>query len=254
VTLFSRTRRSVTLTEAGAAMLDPARRAVSSAREAEEVARAHARGELGELRLGLSPGVHYFAQRLLAEFARRRPGVRVRARQDSTGELARQLASGDLELALGCCTEPVAGIAIERLAEVPVVVAVAASHALAARSAVTLEELCGEPFALVDEADGAGYNRAVRDICRAAGLQPPLGADPQGPMAWETAVRAGGCVGLTTRWAAVSSARDVTLLELGAPASLPAELLLLAAPGEPQTPAARAFAALAREMAAEQRR
>src|SRR5215213_5167069 len=84
VALFSRTRRTVALTEAGAAMLQPASSAVRAAREAEEVARAHARGEQGELRLGLSPGVHYFAQSLLAAFARRRPRVRVRARQDST--------------------------------------------------------------------------------------------------------------------------------------------------------------------------
>src|ERR687898_235135 len=75
VTLFERTRAHVELTEAGAAMLGPARDAVEAAIAADEAARSHARGEAGELRLGLSPGAHYLAQTLLANFARDRPHV-----------------------------------------------------------------------------------------------------------------------------------------------------------------------------------
>ena len=247
VALFARTRRSVELTEAGAAMLVPARAAVEAARAAEDVARAHARGEQGELRLGLSPGVHYLAQRLLAEFARRRPGVRVRARQDGAGALARQVAAGELELALGCCAEPAPEVAVERLLDLPVVVAVAASHPMAGRAAVALADLREERFALVDDADGPGYNQAVRELCRRAGFALRAGADPHGPMAWETAVRADGCVGLTTRSSAVSSARDVQLVALDAPAHLPAELLLPREAATPQRAPARAFATLARD-------
>lgn len=244
VELFARTRRSVELTEAGAAMLAPARAAVQAACAAEDVARAHARGEEGELRLGLSPGVHYLAQRLLAEFARRRPGVRVRARQDSTGALARQLAAGELELALGCCAQPLPGVTVEWLLDEPVVVAIAGSHPLAARETVSLRDLSKEPLALVDDADGAGYNRTVRALCRQTGFEARTAADPHGPMAWETAVRATGCVGLTTRSAAVSSAREVHLLDLDPPAYLPAELLLPEATATARLPAVRAFAAL----------
>ena len=248
--LFARTRRSVELTEAGAAMLAPARAAVEATRATEDVARAHARGEQGELRLGLSPGVHYLAQRLLAEFARERPGVRVRARQDGTGALIRQLAAGELELALGSCAGPLAGVTVEPLLDEPVVVAIAASHPLSGRAAVALDDLLGQRFAVVDEAEAPGYNRAVRELCRRAGFEPRAGAHVRGPMAWETAVRAGGCVGLTTRSAAVSSARDVQLLALEPPASLPAQLLLPDAPAAAIRPAARAFAALARAAAA----
>ena len=253
VALFARTRRSVELSEAGAAMLSPARAAVQAASAAEEVARAHARGEQGVLRLGLSPGVHYLAQRLLAEFARQRPGVRVRARQDSTGALARQVAAGDLELALGCCAQPVAGVGVEWLLDERVVVAVASSHPLARRDAVALEELSGEPFALVDEADGPGYNRAVRELCRRAGFEVRAGVHPHGPMAWETTVRTSGGVGLTTRWSAVSSARDVQLVALEPPARLPAELLLPGGPSTALRPAAQAFAELVRATARAER-
>jgi DNA-binding transcriptional LysR family regulator len=246
VRLFDRTRTRVELTEAGAAMLPPARTAVEAAEAAAEVARSHAQGEAGELRLGLSPGAHYVAQPLLAEFARRRPQVRVRARQDNSGALAEQVADGRLELALGFCTEPRDGVVCEWLRDEPVVVAAAAGHSLAARDRVALAELAGETIALVDERDGAGYNRAVVALCRAAGFEPRTRPDPQGPMAWETAVRGERCVGLTARSSVLSTARGVRLIELDPPASFALELVRPAGPEAALRPAARAFAELAR--------
>jgi DNA-binding transcriptional LysR family regulator len=249
VRLFERTRAHVELTEAGADMLAPARAAVEAAAAAAEVALTHARGEAGELRLGLSPGAHYVAQPLLAEFARRRPAVRVRASQDNSGALAERVALGRLELALGFCTGPREGVVCERLREEPALVAVADEHPLAARTAVRLAELSGETFAQVDERDGAGYNRAVVAHCRAAGFEPRVRRDAHGPMAWETAVRNEGCVGLTTRSSAVSTARGIRLLELRPPATFPLELVQPEGPDAARRPAARAFAALARELA-----
>jgi DNA-binding transcriptional LysR family regulator len=238
VRLFARTRTRVELTEAGAAAA------------ADEIARSHARGERGELWLGLSPGAHYLAQAVLAEFAKRRPKVRVRASQDNSGALAAQVATGRLELALGFCTEPLDGIVCERLREEPAVLAVAGSHALARREAVNLAELAPELFALVDARDGVGYNRAVVALCQAAGFEPRTPPDPHGPMAWETAVRSGRCVGLTTRSAAPSTARGVRLIELRPRVSFRIDLVQPVAPESARRPAARAFAEVARELTA----
>ena len=175
--------------------------------------------------------------------------MRVRASQDSSGALAEQVADGRLDLAIGFCTEPRAGVECEPLRDEPAVVAVAGDHPLARRASVALAELSGETFALVDARDGAGYNRAVVERCRAAGFEPRTRPDPRGPMAWETAVRSERCVGLTTRSAAPSTARGVRLLELDPPAGFPLELVQPAAPETARRPAARAFAALARERA-----
>jgi LysR family transcriptional regulator, benzoate and cis,cis-muconate-responsive activator of ben and cat genes len=251
VRLFARTRARVELTEAGAAVLAPARVAVEAAATIDELARGFGRGELGELRLGISPGAHYVAQALLSEFARRRPQIRVRASQDNSGALAAQIAAGRLEVALGFCTAPTAGVLCEPLLDEPVVVAVAAGHSLAKRGAVTLRELAAQTFALVDSEDGRGYNRAVVSLCREAGFEPRTAPSPQGPMAWETAVRAQGCVGLTTRSAAASTARGIGLLRLDPRATFQLELLQPAGPEEARRPAGRAFAELARERAAQ---
>lgn len=250
VRLFARTRARVELTPEGEAILGPARVAVESAATIDDLARGFRQGELGELRLGISPGAHYVAQVLLSEFARRRPKVRVRASQDNSGALAAQIAAGRLELALGFCTAPIPGVVREPLLEEPAVVAVADGHPLAETGAVGLRDLSQETFALVDDQDGRGYNRAVVSLCREAGFEPRTTQNPQGPMAWETAVRAEGCVGLTTRSAAASTARGIRLLRLDPPASFQLELLQPTAPKETRRPAARAFAELARERAA----
>jgi DNA-binding transcriptional LysR family regulator len=251
VEVFERTRSSVRLSDGGGAILPAARSAVEAAGNVEDVAGAVARGERGELRLGFSPGVHYVAQAILAEAGRRLPGVRTRARQDSSGALSEEVVQGELELALGFCAEPRSGIVCERLVVEPAVLAVGTGHRLASRRRpVRLEELRRETFALVDPQAGRGYNRAVITRCREAGFEPRLVADPHGPMAWETAVRMDGCVGLTTRSAAASTARDLRLLELRDEVSFPLQLVRPAMPLASLKPVARAFRRLARDMAA----
>ena len=251
VDVFERTRSSVRLSEGGRAILAPARNAVEAAESVEDMAAAVARGERGELRLGFSPGLHYIAQAVLAEAGRRLPAVRTRARQDSSGALAREVAEGELELALGFCAEPRSGIVCERLLVEPAVLAVGTGHRLASRRRpVRLDELRRETFALVDPRDGAGYNRAVAARCRHAGFEPRVVADPHGPMAWETAVRLDGCVGLTTRSAAASTARDLRVLELGDEVGFPMQLVRPAGPLAALMPVARAFRKVARDMAA----
>lgn len=250
VEVFERSRSNVRIADAGRALLEPARAAVKAAQTVDEVAGALARGELGELRLGMSPGVHYIAQAMLAEAADRLPEVRVRARQDSTGALSDAVATGELDLALGFCAEPRPGVICERLAEEPAVVAVGASHRLASRRAVWLSELRTETFALVDSRDGPGFNRAVLALCEHAGFQARTMSDPHGPMAWETAVRLDGHVGLTARSAAVSSARNLCLVELRDEFTFPLQFVRPALPLAALLPVARAFRALGRELAA----
>src|SRR5215210_62589 len=77
VSLFTRTKRRVELSEAGAAILEPAKAAVDAAHAAAAAAGALAEGDQGELRMGLSPGAHYASQVALAEFS---ADARVRVR------------------------------------------------------------------------------------------------------------------------------------------------------------------------------
>lgn len=250
IRLFARTRTSVELTDAGRAALPAAQRAVEAADAVSAIAAGFARGERGELRIGLSPGVHYLSQVVLARFQAARPEVRIRATHDSSGALARRVAAGTLHVGIGFCTEEVEGVVCDHLRDEPAVVAVPSRHRLASGGPVSLAALAGERFALVDADDGAGYNRAVVERCRAAGFEPLLAERPHGPMAWEAAVRTGGCIGLTTRSAAPSTARDVRLVALAQPMTFPIQLLRPADAGDRWPPAAAAFAEAARAAAA----
>jgi DNA-binding transcriptional LysR family regulator len=217
VGLFARTRARVELTDAGRLILGPARAAVDAAAEAESVAAELAGAERGRLRIGISPGTHELAQRVLAELRTRRPGLTLDAKQDNSGVLCADVAAGRLDVAIAFEPEHVDGTVCEVISGEAAVVAVAAEHPLARREKVALTELAGERFALVDLAGGRGYNRAIVEHCRAAGFEPTLDGDPHGPMAWETAVRTRGAVGLTTRASAVSTAREIALVELDPP-------------------------------------
>jgi LysR family transcriptional regulator, benzoate and cis,cis-muconate-responsive activator of ben and cat genes len=217
VGLFARTRARVELTDAGRVILGPARAAVDAAAEAESVAAELAGAERGRLRIGISPGTHELAQRVLAELRMRRPGLTLDAKQDNSGVLCADVAAGRLDVAIAFEPEHVDDTVCEEISREAAVVAVAAEHPLARRETVALRELAGERFALVDLAGGRGYNRAIVEHCRAAGFEPTLDGDPHGPMTWETAVRTRGAVGLTTRASAVSTAREIALVELDPP-------------------------------------
>lgn len=233
VALLHRGRGAVRLTSAGLSALPAARTAVTAARAAADAARGGPEG--ADLTLGISPGTHYVAQRLLEELLARRPATRVRAHQDNTGALSRLVASGQLELALGFCPEPAPGVRVEHLWDERAVLAVARGHALADRGTVALRDVARERFALVDAHDGAGYNGAVVAHCRRAGFEPRVPRAPAGPMAWESAVRSGTHVGLTTRLSAVSTARGIRLLAVDPPVSFPLALLHGGSPGAAAT-------------------
>jgi DNA-binding transcriptional LysR family regulator len=243
VELFARTRVSVELTEAGEAVLDPARAAVDAASEAEAVAAELAGAERGRLRIGISPGVHELAQRVLAALRERRPGLTLEAKQDNSGVLCADVAAGRLDVAIAFEPERLTGTEAEAISRERAVVAVTAGHPLAGRDRVALKELAADRFALVDLAGGSGYNRAVVGHCRAAGFDPALDGDAHGPMAWETAVRTRGAVGLTTRTSAVSTARGIVLVDLDPPVEFTIGLVTPAAGSPP--PAVR----LTREIA-----
>jgi DNA-binding transcriptional LysR family regulator len=248
VTLAERTRHDVTLTPAGAAILPYARQAVAAAESVGRVAREAADGEPGTLRLGLSPGVHYLAERVLAELVAATPHVDVRAMADSTGVVAREVAAGRLDVAFGFSAAPTPGVRTEVVREEPAVLAVAPRHPVAERSRVALRELAGETFAQVEPAGGEGYNQAVLGICAQAGFEPRVVERPTGPMAWESAVRHHGCVGLTTRASAASTLRGIRVVELAEDVAFRLDLLWPETAAEPPQPAAR-FAAIARRVA-----
>lgn len=249
VVLFARTKRRVELTDAGAAILPATRAAVHGAAAAAEAAAAYADGSHGELRLGVSPGAHYAVQVALDVF-NRRGEVRVRARQEPTTLLAEHVSAGDLDIAVGFCTQAEPGVRPEALLEEPAVVALRRDHPGAHTDAIDLLDLSQETFALVDDRDGPGYNRAVLAMCRRSGFEPRVAGARDGPMAWETAV-ARGCVGVTTRSAVHARAGHLRVVALRGAENFTLELL--SSESQPPRPTILRFRDTMRQLAAARR-
>ena len=146
--LFVRTTRTVTLTEAGRALLVEAERILAQERAAREAVAAVQGVLRGTLTLGAEQciaGVHVAG--LLAAFRRRHPQVEIRLRQWGSAELAEQVAAGRLDMAFAYRTEADA----ERLRSVsltsePMVVLCHPDHSLGATAALTPHDLRNEVF------------------------------------------------------------------------------------------------------------
>jgi DNA-binding transcriptional LysR family regulator len=187
--LFDRDRHRVTLTEAGQALLPEARATLAAAQAATDAVAEATAGLRGTLFVGtmISTG-SVDVPALLARFHEQHPGVlvRLRAMPGGSADLAREVASGGLDLALlSLPGDPPAGLAVRQLAHEPMALICAPNHPLAGRGTVPLGELAGETFvdfpvgwgtrAIVDRAfAAAGIDRVVSfevaDYATAAGL------------------------------------------------------------------------------------
>lgn len=173
--LFVRTTRSVTLTEAGRALLVEAERILAQARTAREAVAAVQGVLRGTLTVGAEqcvPGVHVAG--LLATFRRRHPQVEIRLRQSGSAALAADVAAGRLDLAFAYRTQADG----EQLRSVPLTtepmtVLCHPEHGLAtAGAAPAPQDLAGEVF--VDFHPDWGPRRITDAAFAALGMQRPV--------------------------------------------------------------------------------
>lgn len=173
--LFRREARAVSLTEAGLALLEDARRILREVDQAGERVRRVASGELGRLRLGMinSAPFHPLIPSVIREYRRRYPGVTLSLQEDATPELAAALLRDTLDAAfVRPLLDDGSGLHVEPLVDEALVVALPAGHALTQRSAIPLLALSLEPFVLFSRSVGAGLHEEIMRACRHAGFTP----------------------------------------------------------------------------------
>lgn len=166
--LFSRTTRSVRLTEAGRALLVEAERTLAGARAAKDAVDA-VRGLLrGTLSVGVEQCVAGVSlPRLLAAFHRAHPHMEIRLRQEGTTNLVDGVAGGRLDIAFAATVSPVEWRGeLVPLAREPMVLLCAPGHRLASADRVGWDELPGEAF--IDFHPDFGPRRAADEAFAAA--------------------------------------------------------------------------------------
>ena len=172
--LLDRDRHGVRLTAAGEAFLHEARRTLVHAQLSVEIAQRAASGKLGTLRLSFVPSAGFaVVPRLLREFRKGHPDVKLILNGDTTVQQMEALAQGAADV--GIVVPPLheaRGLRVKVFCQEDLVLAVPAAHPLAGAARVQLKDLANEDFVGFPIKEGPGFESAVMAACQDSGFIP----------------------------------------------------------------------------------
>jgi len=248
VAVLARTRRVVSLTAAGKALLDDTSLMFERLEQTIRRVRRAAAGQIGELRVGyIGPPTQRFLGRLLAEYARRCPDVTVHLEERTPERVWEMVAKGRLDIGL---TRPVLAHAALRmetllLRDERLCAAIPRNHPWAGRKTLPWSRLAAQPLILLARREGAGLQDEIVGACRKAGFTPRVGHTPSLISTILRYVESGAGIGIvpeclsetdpSKRWSAVRLIPTRTIP------------LVLVWKGEREEPPATAFRALVAE-------
>jgi DNA-binding transcriptional LysR family regulator len=173
VQLFHRTQRSVSLTPAGTAMLDEARRVLRQADVACQAARGASERATHRLRLGYLPdSLPARISRALREVAKSVQNVHVDLHTDSAPRLVEDIRAGRLDAVVTSLPAPTNGLRVTPLGAQRAVVVLPATHPLAVDAEIALERLAPERLVVLPREANPAFRNAVAAMCHDAGLSP----------------------------------------------------------------------------------
>ena len=167
--LFDRSTRRVSLTDAGAFLYPEAVRLLATADGVDHLMDQHRHGRAGTLRVGFVDSAAYEVMpRVLSEYRRRWPRVGYELHTMSSDEQVQALRAGQIDLGIGRAAADARNVEAMLVMHEPLLVAVGASHRLAAAPQTSLRNLAGESI--------IGFDRRVSPSLHAV-LAGMLGAE-----------------------------------------------------------------------------
>lgn len=168
--LFEQMGRRMHLTRPGAELLRYARDVLARLREADEALEAFRSAEGGELHIAATTTAKYFAPRLLAEFRRSRPTLKVRLTVNNREAVVGALAENTVDLVLmGRAPRGLDTVAVP-FARHPLAIIAAPDHALASSRRVRFKELANDTFLIREP--GSGTRSAMERAFASQRFQP----------------------------------------------------------------------------------
>jgi DNA-binding transcriptional LysR family regulator len=164
VALFTRSGKTIRLTDAGRVFLEEARASLRRVEEGVRKARDVASGAQGELHLGYAPTPTVeILPKLLKTFRKQFPHVRVILHDYSSPEMLAGLRDGRLHAALMMqpSTQAGRGLSFWALKSYPVGIALPTNHPLARRRKVSLDDACAQPIVAYSRQEYPDYHEFV---------------------------------------------------------------------------------------------
>ncbi len=175
VLLFDRNRRGVRLTPAGEALVTEARRLMSQADQAIHAVRQAERGDAGRVRVAFNASALFIVSEQMTGLLRQHlPKVQCSWEEMGSSEQALALQQERFDIGLAQVPDDIPGLESRVFAQVPLVIAVPASHRLAHQRVVTLKEIAQEDFVAIPREIGPGFFDLVISTCMAAGFSPRI--------------------------------------------------------------------------------
>lgn len=196
-TLFDRTTRSVRLTTAGEALLQPAQDVLEASRVARRAVLSAGRGETGRVRIGFAGPSSY---RLIGQLGRlvreRHPGIELSLQSTTYGPGAlRAVVDGTLDLAIIRWDGPPPDIESRIITVEHYVLVVPQEHRLAGRKVVSMKDCRDEPFITLPADPGSWVRDAFIRAAHDAGYPPAI--VQTAPDSWTVMALVAAGVGIT---------------------------------------------------------
>jgi DNA-binding transcriptional LysR family regulator len=167
--LFERLGKKIYLTRAGEELYRLSRTISQQLEEAEQLIEELKGTEGGRLVVAVASTVHYFGIRLLADFCRRYPNVRVSFKVTNRKGLLQQLDDNEADIVLMGQPPEDQDLKAEAFLENPLVIIAPAGHPLAGKNAIALDELKHETFIMREQ--GSGTRTSVERFFSEKGVQ-----------------------------------------------------------------------------------
>jgi DNA-binding transcriptional LysR family regulator len=174
-TLFHRTKRTVHLTNAGAALLDEARRLIVQADGLRHIVQRAHEGRSGYLRAGfITSSVFTEMRKLYSKVSLGVPGVTVMWQEMSSSEQVEALHEDKLDIAVLHMPAPHPDLVARTIVREPMVMAISDVHRLAGRRQVRLQDFASDDFVLPLRHMSPIFYDSIIAACRDAGISPTI--------------------------------------------------------------------------------
>lgn len=171
VHLFIRTTRSVYLSAAGKEFVEHAMRIMKEVSVAQQCIQEYVSMDKGYLAVGIIPVVaHYSIPKLLADFNKEFPGVKVSLIESQDEELLDMISSSKLDVAIVQHEDNDSAFQYFPLYADSMVLLTSKHHPLAFRKTVDLKELREENFIITPPT--SGHHHDFEKACHTAGFKP----------------------------------------------------------------------------------